>query len=333
MPVDVAESLPITRTVRYRTEDPIGNFRLKVVLQVEDPENPDAEWVRKERVFGWQEKVFGKREFDKYDKLARESTTSKKKGVFSHQTRLSPLDIKYLKQMEYVPEGEILFSYVDADSFKDEETMERNMTTAQAERPTALTERMREIEAKRGRHTELATPFRLMCIAAELKARKDGQLVSHEYVICRLKYYEDGRLDITPGFSPQPNIKVDIMKHSTYTVVDLSSAPYRIQTPGGFGYHFWLSNDTEPTERGKLEILNHKSVRFHQDVYEKAQELRRNFVGDEFEPFTDTPEQHSLKMMLNLEIVSGYGFDDRSLYVQYLVQAPEGWEIVSEEAP
>ncbi len=57
---------------RYKTEDPINALRLKVVLQVEDPENQEHAWVRKERVFGWQDKVFGPVEFEKYKKLAAE---------------------------------------------------------------------------------------------------------------------------------------------------------------------------------------------------------------------------------------------------------------------
>lgn len=335
MPVDEPEFLPTTRTVRYKTEDPISALKLKVVLQVEDPETQEqAEWVRKERVFTWQEKVFGLKEFEKYKNLAEnhaDTTQKKGGGLFGGGHRqLTPLERKYISAMDHVPEGEILFSYVDTDDFDDQEKFVANMTTAQSERPTALSETLHDVDRRRGRHSQAQGHFRVMFIMAQLKAKREGVDVTEEHVLCRARYYNDGRLDLTPGFSPRPLIKVDVMRHSHYEVLSQSVAPYRIRTAGGFGYLFWITNDTEPTDRSKLEFLNAKSLRFHQDLYDKAAELRRNFVGDEFEVFSETPEQHSSKVLLNLEIVSGEGFEDRSLYVHYLLQIPKGWSCNSE---
>lgn len=35
-------------------------------------------------------------------------------------------------------------------------------------------------------------------------------------VLCAIKVYTSGNIDMTPGFSPKPNIKVDVMKGNSY---------------------------------------------------------------------------------------------------------------------
>jgi hypothetical protein len=70
-----------TRSVRYRTEDAIQNLRIKVILQVSDPDDNAARLsggsTSKERTFSWQDKVFGPSEYDHYmwllDKEAKEA--------------------------------------------------------------------------------------------------------------------------------------------------------------------------------------------------------------------------------------------------------------------
>ena len=132
-----------TRTVRYRTEDALQNLRIKVILRVADLEDSDAPWVRKERVFEWQEKVFGPREFAKYSELAEKgdsatTPTQREGGIFGREKTVAALDAKYAKAMETVAQGEVIFSYVDVDPFHDDEEYSESVTTSQEEKPTSL---------------------------------------------------------------------------------------------------------------------------------------------------------------------------------------------------
>ena len=118
-----------TRTVRYRTEDQLQNLRIKVILQAADLDDNDLPWVRKERVFSWQEKVFGPREFDKYKKLKEGPPPDEaRRGSFhlGGKREVSKLDKKYTDAMDHVAQGEIIFSYVDVDPFEDEEEYDDN---------------------------------------------------------------------------------------------------------------------------------------------------------------------------------------------------------------
>lgn len=90
-------------------------------------------------------------------------------------------------------------------------------------------------------------------------------------------------------------------------------------------YEYWILNDTEPAEASEVAALNIKHLKFQQGLFDKTQELRRNFVGDEFEAYSDSPELDEFKVMLNMEIVSAQDFDLDHVYVQYLLDIPEGW--------
>ena len=101
--------------------------------------------------------------------------------------------------------------------------------------------------------------------------------------------------------------------------------PYRLETEAGCVYEYWVVNDTEPADASEVAALNIKQMRFQQELFDKTQELRRNFVGDEFEAYTDSPDLDVCKIMLNMEIVSAQDFDLDHVYVQYLLDIPEGW--------
>lgn len=101
--------------------------------------------------------------------------------------------------------------------------------------------------------------------------------------------------------------------------------PYRLETEAGCVYEYWVINDTEPADASEVAVLNTKQMRFQQELFDKTQELRRNFVGDEFEAYTDSPDLDVCKVMLNMEIVSAQGFDLDHVYVQYLLDIPDGW--------
>ena len=232
-----------TRTVRYRTEDQLQNLRIKVILQAADLDDNDLPWVRKERVFGWQEKVFGPREFSKYTKLKEAPASESAVSSFGHRKKeLSKLDSKYIEAMDHVAQGEIIFSYVDVDPFEDEEEYDESVTTAPDEKPTSLAKRTQNTEQGRGKFSkhglgrDVSRKFQTMYIVADLKGRRDptnnANFLQEEVVLCRIRAYkDDGQVDMTPGFSPKAPIKVDIMRNSAYTQEELGTA-YSITMKG-----------------------------------------------------------------------------------------------------
>lgn len=166
-----SDYLPTSRTIRYRTEDAVQNLRIKVVMRSLEGEADGSEgrWITRERVFSWQEKAFGPKEFDKYKALAGEGegkTARRKKG-------LTPLEERYLGQIEHVAAGEPIFTFVDADSFEDRREFVEPLTTSPFEKPTPLTEKVMAVQDKRGRHTDLSEPFKMMYIVAQVKGRID----------------------------------------------------------------------------------------------------------------------------------------------------------------
>mmetsp|Transcript_41602 Transcript_41602/g.103952 ORF Transcript_41602/g.103952 Transcript_41602/m.103952 type:complete len:566 (-) Transcript_41602:143-1840(-) len=330
MSLEAQEYLPMSRTIRYRTEDPIQNLRVKLVMRSQEGNDTESRWIMKERHFAWQEKVFGPAEFEKYKALASEIAGGKvkKKG-------LTPLEERYAQQIEQVAAGEALFTYVDADAFEDTTEFVKNVTSSPFEKPTPLAERMMKVHEKRGRHSELSEPFKMMYIVAQVKGRVDLTVrteendgltyIMQEEVLCAIRVFSDGTVDMTPGFSPKPPIKVDPMKGGSYKAASDQGVPYRLETESGCVYEYWLENATEPADASEVAAAHAKELRFQQELFDKTQELRRNFVGDEFEPFTDSPELDARKVMINCEIVSARGFDLDHVYVQYLLDVPGNW--------
>jgi hypothetical protein len=164
-----SDYLPISRTIRYRTDDAVQNLRIKVVMRSLEGESDGSEgrWITREKTFSWQEKIFGPREFEKYKALAAEGEGGAKSA--RRRKELAPLEERYVGQIEHVAAGEPIFTYVDADKFEDRAEFFEPVTTSPFEKPTPLAARMVEVQEKRGRHSELAEPFKIMYIVAQVR--------------------------------------------------------------------------------------------------------------------------------------------------------------------
>ena len=129
---------------------------------------------------------------------------------------------------------------------------------------------MNEIEKRRGKNSEKSQPFRMMYIAAELKGKRDQTKppdqnvhLQEEHVLLRIKAYGNGTVDMTPGFSPKPPIKIDIMKGNEYKTGG-TAPPYRLTTSGGYTYHYWIINESEPADQATIAKIHTKHLRFQQ---------------------------------------------------------------------
>ncbi|KAJ1489743.1 hypothetical protein T484DRAFT_1779315 [Baffinella frigidus] len=119
MSLDAMQSLPQSRTIRYRTDDQINNLRIKILVEIHDSEDIEAPWVSREQVFSWQEKVFSPVEFDKYSKMAAAREAGGLLGKKKRNLNRDFLDEKYVNAVENLAQGEVIYSYVDMDSFED----------------------------------------------------------------------------------------------------------------------------------------------------------------------------------------------------------------------
>jgi hypothetical protein len=53
--------------------------------------------------------------------------------------------------------------------------------------------------------------------------------LQEEHVLCTIKAYQDGSIDMTPGFSPRAPLKVDTMNNNQYSLAQ-RGVPYRVVT-------------------------------------------------------------------------------------------------------
>ncbi|EKX32726.1 hypothetical protein GUITHDRAFT_121078 [Guillardia theta CCMP2712] len=334
-----------TRKVRYRTDDPVSKLKIRIILEQKQGDNEEEPWVRKERVFEWQEKVFGAQDFEMYCQLAKTKGGDEKQGVEEETSgELSPLQLKYVRAVSRVARAETIYSYVDADDFNDIDQRAPLLNSLQGDTETNLAKMKDFSELSRGRPSrhgatsEESRQFTMMYIVADLTSdqsqSESGENVfrKQKFVLCKIKAYDDGSVDMTPGFSPEPSIKIDILQNYKYTQADLG-IPYRIRTEGGFNYDYWIINDTEMTDEAAKNRAIANQKKYQDQLLSKAQELRKNYIGTEFDLFNTADKDDECRMFINIEIVSAIGFDRDHLYVQYLVDIPEGWQVVESQDP
>uniref|UniRef100_A0A7S0EJ57 Meckel syndrome type 1 protein n=1 Tax=Hanusia phi TaxID=3032 RepID=A0A7S0EJ57_9CRYP len=332
-----------TRRVRYRTDDPMSKLKIKVILEQKQGDNDEESWVRKERVFDWQEKVYGAEEFEMYSKSAEKTSAHDDQDEEEGDSKFRHQPPDYVRKDLQLARAETIYSYVNKDKFTalDQRPPLLNSLQGHTETKLAMLRDRPELLERPSRHGGAAAkshPCTKMHIVADLTSdqiqTETGENVyrKQKFVLCEIRAYEDGTMDMTPGFSPEPSIKIDILQNYKYTQADLGT-PYRIRTEGGFNYDYWIINDTEvPDEASKNKTIANER-KYQEQLLSKAQELRKNFIGSEFDLFNTTDKDDECRMFVNIEIVSAMGFERDHLYVQYLVDIPEGWQIVESPDP
>mmetsp|Transcript_49762 Transcript_49762/g.128022 ORF Transcript_49762/g.128022 Transcript_49762/m.128022 type:complete len:615 (-) Transcript_49762:310-2154(-) len=127
-------------------------------------------------------------------------------------------------------------------------------------------------------------------LAEKVEMAKQGKLKWNHTVLCSLKVYDNGNIDMTPGFTSN---------QQRYTFVSAS----------GLAYAFKLENYAS-TRNDKLT-----SDAIDAMIRPKAE------VGDFEQPLLDG----RVKVYARGEIIGTKGFDVSSLYVQHYVQPSEDW--------
>lgn len=182
MAMEEPDFLPVTRTMRYRTDDPIQNLRIKVIMRCQGGDDTETQWITKERVFTWQEKVFGPAEFARYKDMLEVGEPQHGTTFRSRKKARTPLEDRYCMAIEQVAAGAPIYSYVDADPFQDLTEYAQNVTTSPFEKPTPLAQRMMKVEEKRGRCATRLFPCQfLSCPFPLILSHTQTQAYAHPY--------------------------------------------------------------------------------------------------------------------------------------------------------
>eukprot|EP01135_Chromosphaera_perkinsii_P008119 Nk52_evm35s1129 gene=Nk52_evmTU35s1129 len=346
--MDSNEDIHIHReSAFYRFADPIQNFRVEVtlkkvtsshaVLSVEDrqkqklinegaeieiPLDADGNAIpivheappEHKKTYAWQERVFSAREVNKY----------RNKGHCS-----SALDHMYYQRLNSESEknnaGSILFSHVDNDEYIDESQLLRRGDTSKDELPLITINNMLKARSKtdKGRDSSgntavnpvrvfdqekhcthaLETPFQWMHIMADLGQGAQPHGENDEYVLCSIKVDNNGVLEIKPDFTNDKE-------------------PYRLESKDHYVFEYTINHVSPP-----MNFENEKRERLMMNtLYQKHQDILKTRVGDDFAP---PPPESILKLMLYGEIVSATGFPNDDIYVHYMLDLEDGWQVSS----
>ncbi|XP_070571462.1 tectonic-like complex member MKS1 [Ptychodera flava] len=328
----------------YRSRDPIKNLKIKVTLKsvtssslvptalsfqsgdgsrVQDLNEQQGKPQDETEVylFGWQEKVFSKRETELY---------------VDEVNCFTPLDYKYHDEVTKLLEKgdrptKRLFSYVDHDRFTDLDAETKMMTTSPNEKPTWLAERVRTVRQRRvqDRRTRegesnamLAklspimdnpseefklrthitnTPSQVMHIMADLTS--PGSQVSDigdEYVLCTIKVDINGVISVKPDFS----------RHRPPYIIVTESAKRD-------AYEFTVEHVSKPMTREEKT----REVKMYRELYSRHADFMASCVGHGFEQVS----QGVLRLLVFGEIVSARNYEYDNLYIHYFVELPRNW--------
>eukprot|EP00040_Diaphanoeca_grandis_P024723 m.136270 g.136270 ORF g.136270 m.136270 type:complete len:546 (+) comp29840_c0_seq2:145-1782(+) len=322
----------------YRSKDPVENLKIKVTLRKVTATNVSSDhqnqFESETKTLAWQQKVFSRREVEKY------------KHIDNHQTdaKQALRNLEYREKVLALPDvegldGNRIFTYVDKDDYFAEYQALTPMTISTgSQRPSFLETRVNEVRRRHGlRHPDhnidaqrpteryhednvvsnkltnrdkarrvIDTPFQIMYIMVDLS---DGSAHSDkldDHILCTLKIDDNGVLEASSDYDKGP--------------------PYRIHTHRGTIYEFTFQHASIPMTQQDRE----KESQILSELHTKHTELLTNRVGDTFLKVT-TP--HTTVYHLFGELISACGFEYDNLYVRLLIDLPSRWRWVSEKEP
>ncbi|KAJ3413287.1 Pleiotropic negative transcriptional regulator [Chytridiales sp. JEL 0842] len=337
----VKDNLRCTKV--YRTLDQPVNLSIKVTLRkVADRNVPLAKGVALsfepsrdgkksvailpkplQFVARWQKKVFSPREVKDLANGGDRESLSANDGT--RQTLFqSLLNNPKSKEARLVsdPKSEegqnCIFTYVDSDSFVDEDELTRHTTDAAVEDLSNMAKETLSLGVRKrwenapdsGKSNAIARrvcpekkkSFTVMHIMAFLYVERQGKenngLEEQEVRLCTLKYFDNGVIKCTPGLTKlnevyQFKINEDV-------------------------YQFQLENVSQELDAMDEE----KEWKIYSEYHVKKAAMKLSNVASEFRPPVG-----SLGLRVNIfgEIISAANFNGSTLYVRYLLDLGEGW--------
>ncbi|XP_076631522.1 Meckel syndrome, type 1 isoform X2 [Colletes latitarsis] len=302
--------------VNYRVQEPISNFKLRVKIVQQRPllaelletegDTRDSNFLEEEdRIFGWQEKVFGTFEANFY--------REEKNCLTEHQK------IYCQRINEENIQGCQLYSYTETDSYySDNELLTKPYKTELAIRnetalpalqnrkpfperynKTVVDDKPSKIRIRTNHY--LYTERSTMCVMVDL-SRRDKTLTSSdkdsETVLCVVTYDELHKiLSVNPDFT----------NNYCYTIANSS----------GVEFNYWIEHVSEKPS----------SLELQQQQNELQREIKEQLVYKEaeiFHSFQLTP-LNIHKIFVKFDIMSAHNFFFDGLCVSYYIDLPEHW--------
>ncbi|ESO97860.1 hypothetical protein LOTGIDRAFT_228399 [Lottia gigantea] len=331
---------PDVGTAYYRSNDPLKNLRFRVTLKritstsivpqaQNKSEDDDVELQsvdqkssvqsdEEQMVILWQEKVFGQREIDLYSNA---------------DNCYNVMDQKYFEDVSKLLEKgrptNRIFSYVDHDSFSNQDETLNYMTSSAKEKPSNLAKNMahirrRRIGGRQAKERELgiipktnivvadpsderiaknhidAPPMQVMYIMADLSPREQPASEESENILCSLHVDAHGVLSIRPDFNR-------------------GRKAYIIET-GTLGkevFEYTIEHASKPMNRLEQE----KEMKMYREVYTRHKEFLQACVGSEFE----MPPPDVLRLLVFGELEMAKDFDSDNIYIQFFIDLPKDW--------
>lgn len=280
------------------------------------------------REIAWQEKIFSVVDVDRLSRREPETELERKYAAMIHERGATNA-------------GEIIYTYVSADSFADERDAERTVTTSAGERWNGLfravfgtpsqrvlaknasgrdATRLRT-ELAHGRRRRAGTepstfvicadcgPLSLPAAHPAFKNAPSGAEAEREQVLMTIEAYSDGSIALTPDFSQS----VDDTR--------------RIERRDGSVWEYSVVNASErretPLEQRTKDIAPAAALRRLQ--------LTRKAAGAFVAPPGEKPG--SVRFLALAEIVAGRGFDRDFLYCEWVLDYDKDlWRIEGESA-
>ncbi|KAK3589148.1 hypothetical protein CHS0354_017116 [Potamilus streckersoni] len=335
---------PDTGTAYYRSTDPVKNIKIRVRLErvtsagivpqatsadhdaggesgmeMRDLSKQGVKDVE-EIIVSWQEKIFSEREFELYSNID---------NCYNDFEKTYNKRITAMKTSGDQPKNKI-FTYVDHDTFTQQDETTDFKTTSPNEKPSILAEKMahlrrRKIGGARQKRVKdggfvpkqnlvlnkpsddvklqnhlLSAPVQIMHIMGDLSPRERLGTEQDEVILCTLKVDVNGVLSIHPDFNR-------------------GRSPYVVETAhmGREVFEYTLEHASKQMSRQEQD----KELKMYREVYTRHKDFLQACVGMEFE----MPSPGVLKLLVYGEIESAKNFEFDDLYLHFFVDLPKYW--------
>eukprot|EP00600_Ochromonadales_sp_CCMP1393_P000658 CAMPEP_0174985650 /NCGR_PEP_ID=MMETSP0004_2-20121128/18462_1 /TAXON_ID=420556 /ORGANISM="Ochromonas sp., Strain CCMP1393" /LENGTH=1154 /DNA_ID=CAMNT_0016238327 /DNA_START=65 /DNA_END=3529 /DNA_ORIENTATION=+ len=345
-------------TVYYRTEDPVENLKIRVVVREisrsklynEDGTKVDAFY--NEMVLSWQQKLYSPGEISDYirNKSSRTGTVAQVEAR-RHFAKLENEGDAVNDMLDEV----MLYTYTDKDNFRAEKPPPLHDPGTQEPYVGAAVRNLGSVHLGSARQRGISQKlfrdrsFKAMhvCLATDVKTEKivkdDGSGFSlegwnekdyfNEHVLCSIRLYQDGLLEVSPMFSTvveeEVNVTHDECSGLSAFLDDVSAeagikkgfrlSSFRVRSSKGSEFEYVIENLNDLLIPYKIEqIYQRKSLN---DAIRATE--TRGAVG--FESWKQDPPTRDKTVGVYAELVSAHGFDAENLFVCYEVSLPPAW--------
>ncbi|KAG5892505.1 hypothetical protein JTB14_034504 [Gonioctena quinquepunctata] len=282
----------------YRCVDEIQNFKVRIRLKEEDPENINAnkgdEWWSQE--FCWQEKHFSKIEKDFYGDINNCVTDLEK--IYNERIANSERQ-----------EGTIFFTYVEKDGFQEECTGEKATLIQKYleknnfnEEPTKIMNEynFEQFLTSSIENKVIQNDFEKMVILADFGEYVEDIWIQNEHILCIIKFDRVSQVvSVYPDFTKTKPYFMKVQGETTKNIL------YFIENS---------STDITESEEAKEKEITRK-------VLETKRSVTRELIGDKF----FLPPKNKLYVFLFFDILSGRNFEHNDLYLHYRIDLPKHW--------